>query len=311
MSQRPVAAGRLYVVATPIGNLEDITLRALRVLGEVPVIAAEDTRAAQHLLTHHRVRAGQPVAKVVSFFTGNEAARTAQLLETLRGGEDVALISEAGLPGVSDPGQRLVAAVRAAGLAVEVIPGACAAVTALVGSGLPSDRFLFVGFPPRKEGERQQLLAGLRHETGTLIFYEAPDRVPATLATLAAVFGPQRPACVARELTKVYEEYASGSLRELLTRYSDSPPRGEVTILVGGASPHAATTIGDGSPNLDDSEPTAANLEAAIRQRLASGQGPREIAAALALLSPIPRRKLYQLAVALRPLETTEGVPTK
>lgn len=285
------SAGRLFVVATPIGNLEDITLRALRVLGEVAVIAAEDTRSAQHLLSHHGIGSGSSGPKLVSFFAGNEAGRTEQLLGMLQAGQNVALISEAGLPGVSDPGQRLVAAARLAEVPVEVVPGPCAAVTALVGSGLPTDRFLFVGFLPRREGEREVLLAGLAREPGTLIFYEAPDRVAATLADLAAVFGDERPGCVARELTKLFEEYALAPLGELRKRYSEAPPRGEITIVVGGQPP--AQVAADEAPGVD--------LEADIRARLAAGQGPKEIAAALALHSGYPRRKLYQLAVALRP----------
>jgi 16S rRNA (cytidine1402-2'-O)-methyltransferase len=284
---------KLYVVATPIGNLEDITLRALRVLGEVAVIAAEDTRSARHLLTHHRIGAARPAPpQLLSFFAGNEAGRTAQLISMLRGGHDVALISEAGLPGISDPGQRLVAAARQAGIPVEVVPGPNAALTALVGSGLPSDRFHFVGFLPRREGQKQSLLATLTREPGTLIFYEAPDRVPETLASLAAIFGAARPACVARELTKLYEEYVCGTLGELAARYAEAPPRGEVTLLVGGAKEAAAAQAGD------EIQPTEA-LEAAVRTRLRAGQGPKEIAAALALSTGHPRRKLYQLALAL------------
>lgn len=286
--------GRLFVVATPIGNLEDITLRALRVLGEVAVIAAEDTRSAQHLLGHHGLSSGSAGPRLVSFFAGNEAARTEQLLGTLRAGENVALISEAGLPGVSDPGQRLVAAARTAGIPVEVVPGPCAALTALVGSGLPTDRFLFVGFLPRREGEREVLLAGLVREPGTLIFYEAPDRVPATLVDLAQIFGDERPACVARELTKLFEEYALATLGELRDRYADAAPRGEVTIVVSGhPQPRQGQALADEAPSVD--------LEADIRARLAAGQGPKEIAASLALRSGYPRRKLYQLAIALRP----------
>jgi len=274
--------------------MEDITLRALRILGQVPIIAAEDTRSARHLLTHHLIGAGgeHPAPRIFSFFAGNEAARTAQLLAALRGGEDVALISEAGLPGVSDPGQRLVAAARAAEIAVEVVPGPCAAVTALVGSGLPTDRFLFVGFLPRRSGPRQALLAGLATEPGTLIFYEAPDRVPATLVDLASAFGAARQACLARELTKLFEEYAIATLGELAARHAGAPPRGEVTIVVSGWN-------GDVLPASSGISDSAKNVEDEVRERLRAGEGPREIAAALAKKSGHPRRKLYQLAIAL------------
>lgn len=289
-AEQSPGAGRLYVVATPIGNLEDITLRALRILGEVPIIAAEDTRSARHLLTHHRIGASRPeAAQLLSFFAGNEASRTAQLISLLRDGNDVALISEAGLPGVSDPGQRLVAAARQAGVPVEVVPGPCAAVTALVGSGLPSERFLFVGFLPRRNGQKQPLLAGLCREPGTLIFYEAPDRVAETLQALAASFGGERTACVARELTKLYEEYVSGTLAELAQRYADSPPRGEVTILVSGFDGESAAAVADAATAIED----------AVKARLAAGQGPRDIAAALVLSTGYPRRQIYQLALSL------------
>lgn len=292
---RPAGSGRLYVVGTPIGNLEDITLRALRVLGSVPVLAAEDTRAAQHLLLHHRVRAGSGGPEIYSFFAGNEAARTEQLLQILQAGRDVALISEAGLPGISDPGQRLVAAARQRGVPVEVVPGPSASLTALIGSGLGTERFLFVGFPPRGEGDRLALFGSLRHEPGTLLFYESPERVHRTLGDLAAALGGQRPACLARELTKLYEEHVSGTLAELQARYADAPPRGEVTLVVAGAAAASQTA----APSAEDAT-ALCDLETEIRRRLAAGQGPKEIATALTLLGGQPRRKLYQLALLLK-----------
>lgn len=288
----PGPTGRLYVVGTPIGNLEDITLRALRVLGQVPVIAAEDTRAAQHLLAHHRVRAGSGAPEIYSFFAGNEAERTEQLMHVLRSGRDVALVSEAGLPGISDPGQRLVAAARDHGVPVEVVPGASAALTALIGSGLRTERFVFLGFPPRAEGERLALFGSLRSEPGTLIFYESPERVHRTLGDLAAALGGARQACLARELTKLYEEHVRGSLAELHARYADAPPRGEVTLVVAGHGDPAQPTAALGAALTD--------IETEIRSRLAAGQGPKEIATALTLLYGQPRRKLYQLALLLK-----------
>jgi 16S rRNA (cytidine1402-2'-O)-methyltransferase len=273
--------GTLYVIATPIGNLEDITLRALRVLGEVGVIAAEDTRAARHLLEHHRIE----VPSLVSFFAGNEAERAAELCERLVAGEDVAVISEAGTPGISDPGERLVRRAVEAGVPVVAIPGASAALTALVSSGLPAQPFLFIGFPPRDEGPRQESFARLRAVVATLIFYEAPGRTHATLLDLAAALG-DRPAVVARELTKLHEELARGPLSELAARYAVDAPRGEVTIVV-------APPVGEAS---------AVDAEAEVRRRLALGESPKEIAAAVALLTGQPRRKIYQLAIALRPL---------
>jgi 16S rRNA (cytidine1402-2'-O)-methyltransferase len=277
--------GTLHIVATPIGNLEDITLRALRVLGEAEVLFAEDTRAARRLLEHHGVALHG--RRLVSCFAGNEAARTAELLEELLAGRDVALLSEAGTPGISDPGERLVAACRARGIPVQVVPGPSAVLLALVGSGLPTGRFLFLGFPPRAEGERQALFGSLRGEPGTLVLLESPERTARTLAELAQALGETRPACVARELTKLHEEYARGTLAELSARYAEVPPRGEVTLVIGGAQAQEAALSRE-------------EIEAAVRERLQAGQGAREIAAALALQSGLPRRQIYQMAVALQ-----------
>lgn len=275
--------GTLYVVSTPIGNLDDMTLRAIKTLKEVPVIAAEDTRSAQNLLRHFEI--ARPT--LVSFFEGNEAGRTEHLLARLRGGDDVAVISEAGTPGVSNPGARLVAAAVAAGVRVVPIPGASAALAALVASGLPSDEFYFVGFPARDGGPRLQAFSRLRNIEGTLVVYEAPGRAAATLHDLAAVLGDERRACVARELTKVHEELVRGTLKELTARFGDAAPRGEVTIVVEGAAPSA-------------SEQPAVDVEAEVKRRLADGESPKEIAAALAITSGKPKRQIYQLAVALK-----------
>jgi 16S rRNA (cytidine1402-2'-O)-methyltransferase len=277
------AAGTLYVVATPIGNLEDVTLRALRVLREADLIAAEDTRAAQVLLERHGISG----KRVVSCFEGNEAARAEELVERVLGGETVALVSEAGTPGVSDPGERVVAKAIAAGARVEVLPGASAAVMALVASGLPTEPFYFGGFPPRAEGARREAFGRLRALPATLIFYEAPGRAAATLADLAAALGGGRRAALARELTKMYEEVVRGTLDELAARYAETAPRGEVTLVVEGAR------AGEAEAALD--------VEAEIKRRLAAGEGPKEIAAALALATGKPRRQLYQLVLALRP----------
>jgi 16S rRNA (cytidine1402-2'-O)-methyltransferase len=272
--------GVLYLVATPIGNLEDMSFRALRVLGEVDVVAAEDTRRSGQLLHHFKI---EP-RRLVSFFEGNEAARSEELVRELVAGANVALVTDAGMPGISDPGQRLVARALDAGVKVEVIPGPVAAVTALVGSGLPSERFLFLGFPPRAEGERRALFASVRREIATLVFYEAPDRVKATLADLAAALGGERRAVVARELTKLHEEYARGTLAELAGR--ELTARGEHTLVVEGASAAEAAE-----------EPV--DVEAAVRALLSQGLGPRDIAARLTITTGLPRRKLYQLALSL------------
>jgi 16S rRNA (cytidine1402-2'-O)-methyltransferase len=273
-------AGTLYIVGTPIGNLEDLSLRAARVLREADAIYAEDTRSAKVLLAH----AGAGGAPVTSYFEGNEAARAEALVAALAAGHKVALISEAGMPGISDPGARAVAAAVAAGARVEVIAGPSAALAALLGSGLPSDRFTFLGFPPREQGARQALFGSLRGETGTMIFYEAPDRVHATLDDLAKAFGAARRVSLGRELTKIHEEHVRGSLGELVTRYSAQAPLGECTLVVEGAT----------------AAPPAIDIEAELAGLLAEGLGPRDAAARLVIKTGKPRRELYQLALSLR-----------
>jgi 16S rRNA (cytidine1402-2'-O)-methyltransferase len=276
--------GTLYLVATPLGNLEDMSPRAVRVLGEVDVIAAEDTRSAERLLGHF----GQRRRDVRSFFAGNEAARTEELLAVLAVDKSVAVISEAGLPGVSDPGERLVRAAIAAAVRVEVIPGPVAALTALVASGLPCAPFTFLGFPPREAGARRALLGSLAATTHTLIFYEAPGRVATTLGDLAEALGGDRLASLARELTKVHEEHVRGTLTELAHRYREAPPRGECTLVVAGAQDQAAPLADPG------------DLERAMCALLDQGLGPRDAAARLVARTGKPRRQLYQLALSLR-----------
>ncbi len=277
--------GTLYVVGTPIGNLEDLSPRAARILREVELIAAEDTRAAKVLLAHADAAGGaNPARRVISCFEGNEAERAAELAEALRAGRRVAVISEAGMPGVSDPGARAVDAALAAGARVEVIPGPSAALAALVGSGLPSSRFTFLGFPPREAGARRELLGSLRGEVATMIFYEAPDRVAGTLADLAAALGGERRASLGRELTKLHEEHVRGTLAELAARYAGAAPRGECTLVVEGGAPAAAGEV---------------DVEAELRRLLEAGLGPRDAAARLVIVTGKPRRHLYQLALSL------------
>jgi 16S rRNA (cytidine1402-2'-O)-methyltransferase len=279
------APGTLFVVATPIGNLEDLSPRAARVLREADVVAAEDTRRAAILLGHADLGGpANPGRRVVSLFEGNEAARSASLAGDLADGRAVALISDAGTPGVSDPGERLVAAAIAAGARVEPVPGPVAAVAALVASGLPGARFLFVGFPPRDDGARRQLVGELRGERATLLFYEAPDRVGATLAALRDGLGDDRRACLSRELTKVYEEHVRGTLGALAARYADEAPRGECTLVVEGAA------AGQGE---------AVDVEAEVRRLLADGLSAKDVAARLVVVTGKPKRQLYQLALAL------------
>jgi 16S rRNA (cytidine1402-2'-O)-methyltransferase len=277
--------GTLFIVGTPIGNLEDLSLRAARILREADLVAAEDTRAARLLLAHvDALGPSNPGRRVMSNFEGNEAGRAGEVTAALEAGARVALISEAGMPGVSDPGSRAIAAAIAAGARVEVVPGPSAALAALLGSGLPSDRFTFLGFPPREEGARRALLGTLRGETATMIFYEAPDRVAATLGDAADAFGADRRASLGRELTKVYEEHVRGTLGELAARYAMAAPRGECTLVIAGGSA---------------AEP-AVDIEAELRALLAAGLGPKDAAARLVVRTGKPRRVLYQLALALQ-----------
>ena len=223
----------LYVVATPIGNLEDITLRALRVLGGADRIACEDTRQTQKLLHHFNI-----ATPVLSYHQHNERQRGAELLALLQQGQRIALVSDAGLPGISDPGAEIVQLAIAAGISVVPIPGACAAVTALAAAGLDTTRFLFVGFPPSRPGERRSFLEALRAEPTTMVFYEAPHRIVPTLDDAIAAFGAERRVIVARELTKIHEEFLRGTLGEIHAALNHREMiRGEITLLIAGASP--------------------------------------------------------------------------
>ncbi len=223
----------LYIVATPIGNLEDITLRALRVLRSVDRIACEDTRQTQKLLSHFGI-----TVPTVSCHAHNERARSDELIAELQAGARVALVSDAGMPGISDPGAHLIAQTVAAGIAVIPIPGASAVVSALAASGLATSSFLFLGFPPPRSGERRSFFETLRQERATLIFYEAPHRILETMRDAVEFFGPARQAVMAREITKLHEEFLRGTLGELQTILSARDlQRGEMTLLLAGAGP--------------------------------------------------------------------------
>jgi 16S rRNA (cytidine1402-2'-O)-methyltransferase len=225
----PLTPGTLYLVATPIGNLEDITLRALRTLKECDVVAAEDTRRTGQLLRHFGIR-----KPLLSYFQFNEAKRSEEILERLGRGEKVALVTDAGSPGISDPGERVVRAALAAGLRVESVPGACALVAALTASGLPTEEFHFLGFLPHKPGQRRRELERLQGMRGTLVFYESPYRIEKLLGELNEVF-TGRQVVLARELTKKFEEYLRGTPAELLAAVRQRPLKGEFVVLVGSA----------------------------------------------------------------------------
>jgi len=283
--------GTLHVVATPIGNLEDITLRALRLLAEVDLVFAEDTRRTRILLDRYEIS-----ARPISLHAHNEASRIAQALTVLERGGSVALVSDAGTPLVSDPGERLVEAAIAKGHRVEAVPGASAALAALSVSGLPMLPFVLLGFLPRRAGPRRALLASYRDRPETLVIFESPRRVAATLAELLEEFGERR-ACVARELTKLHEEVWRGSLRELAPSFEDGA-RGEFTLVVEGGR----ATLGRGEDGVATAgvEPTDEELAEEIRRLLETGRRPREIAAALSRSTGIPRRVIYARAVAAK-----------
>ena len=225
----PLTPGTLYLVATPIGNLEDITLRALRVLKECDVVAAEDTRHSGQLLKHFGI--SKPL---LSYFQFNEAKRSEEIIERLRRGEKVALVTDAGSPGISDPGERVVKAALEAGLRVEAIPGACALIAALTASGLPTKEFHFIGFLPHKSGQRRKQLEQLKAFDGTLILYESPYRIEKLLIELNEIF-PERGVVLARELTKKFEEFLRGTPHELLEILKKRSLKGEFVVLVEGA----------------------------------------------------------------------------
>ncbi len=264
--------GRLVVCPTPIGNLEDVTLRVLAALREADVLACEDTRTTKVLLDRYGVSAER-----VRYDSHAERRAAPRLVERMLAGETVALVSDAGMPLVSDPGLVLVRAAVAAGLSVEVLPGPSAALTALVASGLPGETWRFVGFLPRKRGEIATVLASEE----TLVAFESPRRVAATLAVLAQL-DPGRPVAVCRELTKIHEEIVRGSAAELAARYATEPPRGEVVLVIGAAQPGAA----DSAAGVD-----------ALRRLIEAGARPRAAAGVVAELTGLSANALYDAAV--------------
>jgi 16S rRNA (cytidine1402-2'-O)-methyltransferase len=249
----PHAAGVLYLVATPIGNLEDITLRALRILREADQIAAEDTRHTQKLLTHYEI--SRPL---VSYHEHNEMTRAPELIVALEQGAKIALVSDAGMPLVSDPGHRLVTLCLQHHIPVVPVPGPSASLAALAASGLPNEEFLFVGFLPQRSGERRRAFERLRIEDRTLILYEAPHRIAECVADAREILG-DRPACIAREVTKMHEEFRRGKLSELEESLRERPAKGEITFLIGAG----ATEAGAG---VDSSQSLADRVEELMRQ---------------------------------------------
>lgn len=260
----PTEMGTLYLVPTPIGNLGDMTMRALEVLKTVDLIAAEDTRHTQQLLNHFGIK-----QKLVSLHEHNHEQRVPQLLTALQAGQQIAQCSDAGMPSISDPGKELVAAATKAGIPVVALPGPNAALTALIASGLVPQPFTFYGFLERKHQQQVTALTALRDRPETLIFYEAPHRLKKTLQTMAEVFGPQRRVVLARELTKRYEEYLRGNLGEAVAWAESEPVRGEFVVLVAGndhPTPTAAADASSPTEAIDAAIATGLSTNAAIKQ---------------------------------------------
>jgi 16S rRNA (cytidine1402-2'-O)-methyltransferase len=272
-------SGILYIIATPIGNLEDMTYRAVRILGEVDLIAAEDTRHSLKLLNHFNI--SKPLT---SYFDHNQQIKGGRILSTLLQGKSVALISDAGTPCVSDPGYHLVRDAVAASIPVIPIPGPCAAITALSASGLPSDIFTFAGFPPSRQGKRRTFLAGMAGLPGTLVLYEAPHRLEDSLRDIREVLG-DRQIVVARELTKIFEEFIRGAVSEVMAVVGQDKVRGEVVILVTPGEP---------------AEQTAEPLDDVLRSLMAGGKfSVRDVAKKASEITGVSRSKTYAEALKL------------
>ncbi|MCD0483952.1 16S rRNA (cytidine(1402)-2'-O)-methyltransferase [Streptacidiphilus sp. ASG 303] len=282
--------GLLVLAGTPIGDVDDAPPRLARELAAADVVAAEDTRRLRRLTQALGVA---PAGRVVSYFEGNEAARTGELVEALTGGSRVLLVTDAGMPSVSDPGYRLVAAAVEAGVPVTAVPGPSAVLTALAVSGLPVDRFCFEGFLPRKAGERAGRLREVAAEPRTLVFFEAPHRLAEALAAMAEAFGADRPAAVCRELTKTYEEVRRGPLADLAAWAADGV-RGEITVVVAGAPPAAPEQL----------DPAELARRVAVREE--AGERRKEAIAAVAAQAGIPKREVFDAVVAAKHAPSAE-----
>ncbi|MBD2480858.1 MULTISPECIES: 16S rRNA (cytidine(1402)-2'-O)-methyltransferase [Planktothrix] len=276
-----IQAGTLYIVGTPIGNLEDITLRAIKILHSVDWIAAEDTRHTAKLLHHFDIKTPQ-----LSYYEHNQHRRIPTLVESLRQGNAIALVTDAGMPGISDPGYELVKACIEAEIPVIPIPGVSASLTALSAAGLPTDRFVFEGFLPTKNKERQQRLTLLKTESRTLILYEAPHRLLETLQDLAQSLGSKRSIVIARELTKLHEEFWRGTLAEAVQYYQDHNPKGELTLVIAGVTETATLLTED-------------QIKAELQRLIQEGMSHSEASRQLAEATSISRRQIYQLALTL------------
>ncbi len=280
------------MVATPLGNLRDISARALEVLGQVDLIACEDTRRTAQLLTAYGIR-----RPLVSYFEHNEEARARELTEKLREGAAIALVTDAGTPTISDPGYRLVRAALDAGFIVRSIPGPSAVTAALSIAGLPTDRFTFEGFLPARDAARKARIRELKREARTMVFYDAARRLPETLAEMASEFGPDREAAVVREVSKLFEQVVRGSLGELAQRWKESPPKGEITLIVAGAPQQEGAAADTSGLTVEDL--TAAGLEL------------RQAAKVIARLQGRSSREVYQEAIRARRSPEQKGEEKK
>ncbi len=275
-------SGTLYIVATPIGNLEDITLRALRVLKEVSLIAAEDTRVTRKLLSHYDIH-----TPMIAYHQHSKGQRAEEIIVRLKAGDNVALVSDAGTPGVSDPGHELIALAVAEDIPTVAVPGASAMVYALVVSGLPTAHFSFDGFPPRKESERRAFFRGMRTDPRTVILYESPLRTLSTLKAAYAELGDRR-VVVVREATKLFEEVFRGTLSEAIERFTHPKPKGEITIVIEGAGTEAET---------DESQES---IEERLKHHLNEGMTERDAIRIVAAEMKLPKREVYSVALAIK-----------
>lgn len=279
-------SGILYLCATPIGNLEDMTYRAVRILKEVDVIAAEDTRHTRKLLSHFEIH-----TRLISYHEHNKAARGPEIIERLTAGQAVAVVSDAGLPGISDPGSDLVALAVNAGIRVVPVPGANAALSALVSSGLDTTLFFFIGFLPKNKKKRREVLSGFSSIPYTLIVYESPHRIRQTLTELKNALG-DRPAVAARELTKKFEEFIRGTLASLALHFAENEPRGEFTLIVGGRNPEAVAAE-------DNTEQEDLPVSEAVMALMAAGVPKKEAIRSIAQQRGLPKRDVYQAALVI------------
>ncbi len=280
--------GTLYIVSTPIGNLEDITLRAIRTLKEVALIAAEDTRVTRKLLSHYDIH-----TPLTAYHQHSKGRRSEEILERLLAGNDVAVVSDAGTPGISDPGHELIRFAIDSGVPVVAIPGANAMATAIVVSGLPTAHFAFDGFPPRKESDRKAFFRGLRTDARTIILYESPLRLLATLKSALSVLG-DRQVAVVREATKMFEEVFRGTITEAIERFTLPKARGEITLVIEGAAPEEASA----------QEASGASVEERLRELIGSGMSERDSVRQVAAEMKLPRREVYAAALALKDEES-------